>query len=86
MRGYTAAILAYFRFNGPSFFAFFTGFLAFLFVFVWRFTGVATGALEEVAPAPKSLIRPSFRVWVIMGLAAGRYLCSFEYLDSNVSA
>lgn len=68
--------------HGRFFAAFwlFARFLVFPFPLPFFFTtggvDVAVGAI-----APRRRIRPSFSVSVIIGLAAGLYLCSFEYLQ-----
>ena len=51
----------------------------FLLVRLARFVGVGVG-VSGGGVAPLRRIRPSLSVSVMMGLAAGRYLCSLEYL------
>jgi len=55
-----------------------------LFVLLLVFFGliVRSGSGVAVGAAPRILILPSFRVSVMIGLAAGRNLCCFEYLDA----
>ena len=69
---------------------FFSDFFAFPFAFAIVFDfllpafavgrGVGVSVATYTGWAPRIRVRPSFSVSVMMGLAAGRNLCSFEYL------
>lgn len=49
--------------------------------FVFDLVGFGSGGLLVVGAAPRTRFRPSLSVSVIIGLAAGRNLNSFEYLQ-----
>ena len=69
---------------------FFSDFLTFAFVFDFLLPAFAVGRGVGVSVAtytgcaPRIRVRPSFSVSVMMGLAAGRNLCSFEYLCNDI--
>ena len=68
---------------------FFSDFFAFVFDFDFLLPAFAVGRGVGVSVAtytgwaPRIRVRPSFSVSVMIGLAAGRNLCSFEYLYSD---
>jgi len=74
-RGLSRSYVAYFLVRPVRFPAFFAR-LLFLVDFAF---GVGIGSGVAVGCAPRILTLPSLRVSVMIGLAAGRNLCSFEY-------
>ncbi len=72
--------------HGCLFAAFFFPFARFFvfpppfFFFTTGGVGVAVGGI-----APRRRMRPSLSVSVMIGLAAGLYLCSFEYLQMEMT-